>query len=201
MFTGIITAIGTITVITAEGDGYQLTIETPHLDTSTLVLGASVAVSGICLTVTGKGEDWFTVQLSPETLTVTTAGSWVTGQQVNLERALKVGDELGGHFVSGHVDSVVTGSFQPCGEFTALTIIFPLTLEKFIVPKGSVTIDGISLTVNEVHSGSATLMLIPHTLNNTTMQYKKSGDEFNLEIDLLARYVVGSATTLLLSNK
>ena len=156
----------------------------------TFSLGQSVACSGICLTVTGMEEGGFTADLSAETLACTTAQYWQTGTKLNLERALKMGDELGGHLVSGHVDGVASlHEITPAGDAYNLTITPPIELLRFIAPKGSVTLDGISLTVNHVTPDAFTVMIIPHTWQHTTLHTATAGTRLNLEVDLLARYV------------
>ena len=188
MFTGIITDIGTIKEIASKGD-WRLTIQTTY-PTDGIALGASIACSGICLTVTDKGDDWFAVEASEETRSRTTLGTWEEGMRINLERALKLGDELGGHLVSGHVDGVATIlSITPDHDSHRLTIGAPDDLQYFIAEKGSVTLDGISLTVNKVDGAQFEVNIIPHTWEHTTLHEKKAGDSLNLEIDQLARYL------------
>ncbi|MGR3490839.1 MAG: riboflavin synthase [Shimia sp.] len=188
MFTGIVTDIGTIREIEARGDT-RLRIATGH-DTSGIALGASIACSGVCLTAIEMGPDWFDVEASAETLAKTTLGTWRAGTRVNLERALKVGDELGGHIVSGHVDGTakITRMVEE-GDSIRLTFDAPAALARFIAPKGSVALDGTSLTVNEVEGTSFGINLIPHTRAVTTWGDRREGDLVNLEIDTLARYV------------
>lgn len=193
MFTGIITDIGHIRSIEHRGD-LHLTIGCAY-DMDSVAIGASIACSGVCLTVVEKSPDGFAVDVSAETLSRTAKGQWVEGQRLNLERALKVGDELGGHIVTGHVDGIGTlESALPEGDSTRLLIAAPKSLAASLAPKGSVTIDGISLTVNtvedrpdgSVHFG---LNIIPHTALATTLDVLPVGREFNLEIDVLARYL------------
>jgi riboflavin synthase len=188
MFTGIITDIGRVRAIEPAGDPRYL-IETRH-DTAKIVLGASIACSGVCLTVTETGSDWFKVQVSAETLSRTTLGRWRAGTPINLELALKAGDELGGHIVSGHVDGVgrIVGR---AGENESIRYIIevPAGLERFVARKGSITIDGVSLTVNEVDGVRFGVNIIPHTQRQTTFGTAAIGDPVNLEIDMLARYV------------
>jgi riboflavin synthase len=188
MFTGIITDIGRVRTIEAAGDPCYL-IETRH-DTAKIALGASIACSGVCLTVTETGPDWFKVQVSAETLSRTTLGRWLVGTPINLELALKAGDELGGHIVSGHVDGVglIVGR---AGENQSIRymIEMPAGLERFVARKGSITIDGVSLTVNEVEANRFGVNIIPHTQSQTTFGAAVIGDPVNLEIDMLARYV------------
>lgn len=189
MFTGIITDLGQVTEITKGEAAVCFKITTTY-ETDTVALGASIACNGCCLTVTEKGPDWFAVEVSQETLDKTTLGSWKTGHRLNLERALKFGDELGGHLVSGHVDGVgkVTVITDDEGS-KRYTIAPPPELMKFIAPKGSVTLDGVSLTVNEVDEDTFGVNIIPHTQTVTTFGGLSEGDTLNVEIDLLARYV------------
>ncbi len=188
MFTGIITDIGRIVALQQEGD-LRARISTGY-DMSGDDLGTSIASDGVCLTVVTKGPDWYEVQVSAETVSKTNLGRWKPGQRVNLERALKVGDELGGHIVSGHVDGVaeVVG-LQHEGGSTRLKFRAPDHLAGFIAPKGSVALDGTSLTVNEVSGAEFGVNLIPHTKQVTTWGDVALGDLINLEIDTLARYV------------
>ena len=188
MFTGIITDIGVIRKIETAGDT-RFDITTGY-DVQTIALGASIACNGVCLTVIDTGEDWFAVQASGETLAVTTLGALAKGDRLNLERALCLGDELGGHLVSGHVDGTAELiSVSPEGESLRLKVHAPDALKKYIAPKGSVTLNGISLTVNEVDDRDFGINIIPHTRQMTTLNFVKPGDVLNLEIDMLARYV------------
>ncbi|WP_332817301.1 riboflavin synthase [Sphingopyxis sp.] len=197
MFTGIITDIGTVRVREDRGDA-RLVIGTAY-DTGTIDLGASIACSGACLTVVDTGRDatgdWFAIDASAETLACTAPGMWDQGRRLNLERALKVGDELGGHIVTGHVDAVGRiVSVSPVGDSVTVTIAAPAALAAHIAPKGSITVDGVSLTVNEVTDqpgGEAhfTLNIIPHTQAMTTLDEAAAGRPVNLEIDILARYL------------
>jgi riboflavin synthase len=192
MFTGIITDIGTIRHRETRGDT-RFTIGTAY-DHSSIDMGASIACSGVCLTVVDKGRnaagDWFAVEVSAESLSRTTLDGWNEGTAINLERALRMGDELGGHLVSGHVDGVgrVTGR-HPEGDSMRFEIEAPATLMPFLAEKGSVTVDGVSLTVNNVTETSCKLNIIPHTLYATTLGKLDIGDRVNLEIDLIVRYV------------
>ena len=188
MFTGIITDLGRVRRIEPSGDT-RFTIETGY-DTDTIALGASIAHNGCCLTVIEIGPDWYTVQASAETLSVTTLGTWVEGTRVNLERALAMGDELGGHIVSGHVDGVarVAGRREE-GESVRFTFGVPAPLKGYIASKGSVALDGVSLTVNAVADDHFDVNIIPHTAEVTTFGALAVGDKVNLEIDMLARYV------------
>ena len=188
MFTGIITDVGRVLAIEPDGDP-RYRIETRY-DTSGIALGASIAHSGVCLTVTGTGPGWFDVQVSAETLGLTTVKHWRVGSRINLETALKVGDELGGHIVSGHVDGVGRiAARTPENESVRFTIEVPPALERLIARKGSVAIDGVSLTVNEVDGTRFGVNVIPHTQQWTTFGEASVGQEVNLEVDMLARYV------------
>lgn len=187
MFTGIITDIGTIR--TAE-DGAMRRLEIGcGFDMQTVALGASIACSGVCLTVVAKGADWFAAEVSNETLAMTTAGRWAVGTRLNLERALKLGDELGGHLVAGHVDGIARLlTVREDGGSYRLSLEAPPGLEKFVAPKGSVALDGISLTVNEVAGRIFGVNIIPHTWSWTTLSTLSAGDNLNFEADLMARY-------------
>jgi len=193
MFTGIITDLGRVREVVERGDT-RFAFETGK-GTSDLAIGASVACSGACLTVVEKGADWFAADVSAETLAKTTLGDWAPGTPVNLERALKVGDELGGHLVSGHVDGVAQLVDRMSeGDSWRFSFEVPAALARFIAPKGSVGLDGVSLTVNEVadlSAGGARLgvNIIPHTAACTTFGELRVDARVNLEIDLLARYV------------
>ncbi len=188
MFTGIITDIGKIATLAQEGD-LRARIETGY-DTSRIDMGASIASDGVCLTVVDLGPNWYEVQISAETVEKTNLGNWKLGQRLNLERALKVGDELGGHIVSGHVDGVAEViAMHDEGDSTRVTLRAPLNLARFIAPKGSVALNGTSLTVNEVNGCDFGINFIPHTKEVTTWGDVAVGDRINLEIDTLARYV------------
>jgi len=196
MFTGIITDVGTLLSVEPRGDLKRLRIAS-HYSHDSLVLGASVAHNGVCMTLVGFGprEDgdgyasWHEVDAAAETLAVTTAGSWAPGDRINLERALKIGDELGGHLVSGHVDGVATlVSRRDFDNMAHFEIEAPKDLAKFIAEKGSVALDGTSLTVNKVDKTRFTILLIPHTLDVTIWGGRKEGDKINLEVDTMARY-------------
>ncbi|MGE0418338.1 MAG: riboflavin synthase [Acetobacteraceae bacterium] len=192
MFTGIITALGTVRAIEPIGDGkdMRLVITAPWPDTKDIALGASIACSGCCLTAVELGQDWFAVDASAETLSRTTMGRWTVGSHVNLERSLKVGDELGGHIVSGHVDGVGQAvSATPENGSTRWVFRVPPDLSRFIAEKGSIAIDGVSLTVNAVQGDTFGVNIIPHTASVTGFGTLKPGDAVNLEIDMLARYV------------
>ena len=188
MFTGIVTGIGTVRRIEKRGDT-RFEIATAY-DTATIDIGASIACAGCCLTVVAKTSESFSVDVSAETLSNTTLGQWQSGTRINLERALKVGDELGGHVVSGHVDGVGhIVSITPDGDSKRFRFRVPVELAKFIAPKGSVTLDGTSLTVNEVDTLEFGVNIIPHTQAITTWGHARAGDAVNVEIDMLARYV------------
>lgn len=188
MFTGIVSDIGTVRSIISEGDTRIEIVCSLPLEK--LTVGASIAHEGVCLTVIEKGKDWYAVQVSAETLSKTTLGQWNVGTRINLEPALKIGDELGGHIVSGHVDGVAT-LLEKHIEGESLRMVFAVSdeLSRFIAPKGSVTLGGVSLTVNEVNGNRFGINLIPHTQNVTTLGKLAVGDRINLEIDMLARYV------------
>lgn len=189
MFTGIITHIGQIARIDRQRGDWRLFVKTT-MKTADIAMGASIACSGCCLTVVDKDADWLAFDVSAETLSRTVIGSWEEGTQVNLERSLKLGDEMGGHIVSGHVDGLaVIQSITPDGDSHRLKIEAPQELALYIAPKGSVTLDGISLTVNEVQGRIFGINIIPHTWTHTTIGARKAGDALNMEIDMLARYV------------
>ena len=188
MFTGIITDIGTIANMVEEGD-LRVRIGTGY-DTSGIDMGASIASDGVCLTVVDLGPDWYEVQVSAETVSKTNLSAWAVGKRLNLERALRVGDELGGHIVSGHVDGVAeVVSVVDEGDSTRVQLRAPEALARFVAPKGSVALNGTSLTVNEVEGAVFGINFIPHTKQVTTWGDVAVGDAVNLEIDTLARYV------------
>jgi len=191
MFTGIVTGLGSVRQVEDRGDTH-IVIATQE-DVSAIETGASIACSGVCFTVVEKGanpQPWFSVTASGETLSKTTVGAWRPGTQVNLERPLKVGDELGGHIVSGHVDGVAEiVDCKPEGESTRISFRTTKELARFIASKGSVTLDGVSLTVNEVQADTFGVNIIPHTARVTTFGEARPGQRVNLEIDVLARYV------------
>jgi riboflavin synthase len=188
MFTGIVTDIGNVRAIAADGDT-RLEITTTF-DTSAIAIGASICCSGACLTVIDKGSEWFAAMVSAETLSKTTLSDWQVGTPVNLERALRMGDELGGHIVSGHVDGVGTlDASETEGDSTRMIFEAPSDLIRFIAPKGSITIDGVSLTANDVTDNTFGINVIPHTQEATTLGALSVGGTVNLEIDMLARYV------------
>jgi riboflavin synthase len=199
MFTGIVTDVGTVRSAEQRGD-LRLTIGTNY-DLDTVDLGASISCSGVCLTVVDKGDDWFAVDVSGETVSKTAGGHWREGAKLNLERALRLGDELGGHIVTGHVDAVaeVVGTC-PEGDSTRVGISVPKALAPMIAPKGSVTLDGVSLTVNEVREaedGSThfAVNIIPHTERHTTFGELNAGQQLNVEVDVLARYIARMMVT------
>lgn len=198
MFTGIITALGTIRAIEPIGGGkdMRLMIAAPWPDTASIALGASIACSGCCLTAVEVNADSFAADASAETLACTTLGSWTTGSLVNLERSLKIGDELGGHMVSGHADGVGE-AVSATAENGSTRWVFrvPAELARFIAVKGSVAVNGVSLTVNEVKGDMFGVNVIPHTASVTGFGTMKPGDKVNIEIDMLARYVARLAET------
>lgn len=193
MFTGIVTDVGEVLSVTPRGTGVRIRIATAFAPDS-IAIGASIACGGPCLTVVERGiygnRSAFDVEASPETLDRTTIGTWRAGTRVNLERSLKLGDELGGHMVSGHIDGlarIVERSDD--GDMARFTFEAPADLMRFIAEKGSVSLDGTSLTVNDVDDRHFTVMIIPHTLAVTTWDERREGDKVNLEVDLMARYV------------
>mgnify|MGYP006274691881 CR=1 FL=1 len=188
MFTGIVTDVGTLRAVEKRGD-LRARIATGY-DTSTIEIGASIACDGVCLTVVALGEDWFEVDVSAETVSKTNLGRWAPGRRVNLERSLRVGDELGGHIVSGHVDGVAeVVAVSDEGDSTRVRLRAPEALARFIAPKGSIALNGTSLTVNEVEGAEFGINFIPHTKEVTTWGDVGVGDKVNLEVDTLARYV------------
>ena len=188
MFTGIITDIGTIRAVEQRGD-MRARLETRY-DMASVDMGASIACDGCCLTVVDKGEGWFDVDVSAESVSKTNLSRWNTGARVNLERSLRVGDELGGHIVSGHVDGIAQiVAIRDEGDSTRVTFELPQELAKFVAPKGSIALNGTSLTVNEVDGARFGVNMIPHTKAVTTWGDMAEGDPVNVEIDTLARYV------------
>jgi len=191
MFTGIVTDVGKVRHIEKRGDTHV--VSATAYDVSAVDVGASISCSGVCMTVVDKGnaqERWFAVTASGETLSKTTLGGWKVGDPVNLERPVRVGDEFGGHIVTGHIDGTAElVRLTPEGESTRMTFQVPTSLARFIAPKGSVALDGVSLTVNEVDGTRFGVNIIPHTTRVTTFGHMKPGMKANLEIDLLARYV------------
>ena len=193
MFTGIVTDMGEVRSVKPRADNlHRITIYCRY-PRAELVEGASIACSGVCMTVVGTGEEdgrtWFAVDAAAETLSVTTVGRWRHGGRINLERALKLGDELGGHLVAGHVDGLASVvAREDMTDMARFTLRAPAELARFIAPKGSVALDGVSLTVNEVDGDTFTVLIIPHTLQVTTFGALRAGDDINLEIDTMARY-------------
>ena len=196
MFTGIVTDVGTVRSAEQRGD-LRLQVATAY-DLDTIDLGASISCSGVCLTVVDKGQggdgSWFAVDVSGETVSRTAADHWREGARLNLERALRLGDELGGHIVTGHVDAVAeVASVTPEGDSTKVALRVPRTFAAMIAPKGSVTLDGVSLTVNEVRDSETetefTVNIIPHTARHTTLGDLRPGQQLNVEVDVLARYI------------
>ena len=192
MFTGIVTDIGTIRSVEQQGD-LRAIVETGY-DTATIDLGASISCSGVCLTVVDKGPGWFAVDISGETVSRTAQGQWTAGRRLNLERALRLGEELGGHIVTGHVDGIgEVASIREEGGSHRVVVAAPRELAPFVAPKGSITVDGVSLTVNEVadtvRGVEFGLNIIPHTAEVTTFGTIAPGQPVNLEIDVLARYL------------
>ena len=194
MFTGIVTDIGEIVALTptAQGQLHRLRIACSY-DRAGIADGASIACNGVCLTVVGSGVEqgrtWFEVDTAAETLRMTTARQWSRGTPLNLERALKIGDELGGHIVAGHADGVARiVARDDLPDMARFTLQAPRPLERFIAPKGSITLDGVSLTVNTVDDDHFTVLIIPHTLGVTTLGRWRTGLEVNIEVDLMARY-------------
>lgn len=190
MFTGIVTDLGEVRrVVKGVGKETRFEINTRYA-TDTIEIGASIAHNGVCLTIIETGPGWYAIEASAETLSKTTLGDWVEGARVNLERALKVGDELGGHIVSGHVDGVAeVVAITPENQSLRFAFKAPEDLAKFVAPKGSVAIDGVSLTVNEVDGRIFGINVIPHTQAVTTFGALRPGSRVNMEIDMLARYV------------
>ena len=199
MFTGIVTDVGTVRSAEQRGD-LRLVIETGY-DTDAIDLGASIACSGVCLTVVDKGEDWFGVDVSGETVSRTASDLWRKGAKLNLERSLRLGDELGGHIVTGHVDAVgKVVEVRPEGDSVRVAITVPRELGPMIAPKGSIALDGVSLTVNDMREGKDgathfSVNIIPHTAHETTLNEIADGRQFNVEVDVLARYVARMLAT------
>jgi riboflavin synthase len=189
MFTGIVTDVGRVRSVRDTNRDRRFEIETAF-DLTTVDIGASISHAGCCLTVVAKGDGWFAVEVSGETLGLTTLDAWNEGRRINLERAARVGDELGGHIVSGHVDGVgEVLSVESEGGSHRVRIRSPRPLHRFIAPKGSITVEGVSLTVNEVEDDVFGVNLIPHTWDVTTLGELNAGSRVNLEIDMLARYL------------
>jgi len=189
MFTGIVTDIGRVRSLRDTDRDRRFEIETSY-DVAGIDLGASISHAGCCLTVVDKGEGWFAVEVSAETLAMSTLGDWHEGRRINLERAARAGDEMGGHIVSGHVDGVgEVAAIEPEGGSHRLRIRAPRPLHRYIASKGSISVEGVSLTVNEVEDDIFGVNIIPHTWEATTLGALKLGDRVNLEIDMLARYL------------
>jgi riboflavin synthase len=193
MFTGIITDIGEVTAVEPRAQGLAHLTITCGYDPDSIAVGASIACSGVCLTVVARGKEgnrgWFAVEAAAETLRLTTVGSWRRGTRINLERALKIGDELGGHIVAGHADGLATVlRREDSTDMARFTLRLPQQLARFIAPKGSVALDGVSLTVNEAADDTFSVLIIPHTLKVTTLGLLRADDAVNLEADLMARY-------------
>ena len=189
MFTGIVTDVGRLRAVRETNRDLRFEVET-SFDLATIDMGASISHAGCCLTIVEKGDNWFAVEISSETISLTTLGAWKEGDPINLERAARVGDELGGHIVSGHVDGVgEVVSIESEGGSHRVKIRVPRPLHRFIAPKGSITVDGVSLTVNEVEDDVFGVNLIPHTWDVTTLGRLAPGAKVNLEIDMLARYL------------
>jgi riboflavin synthase len=201
MFTGITTDIGEIVAVTPRAEGLRRLRIACRYPRTSIQEGASIACSGACLTAVGTGEEggrtWFEVDAAAETLKVTTAGRWRAGSKVNLERSLKLGDELGGHLVAGHVDGLaVLTAREDLPDMARLELRAPLGLARFIAAKGSIALDGVSLTVNEVKGDLFSVLIIPHTLKVTTLGALTVGEEVNLEVDLMARYAARLIQTM-----
>jgi riboflavin synthase len=193
MFTGIVTDIGEVVAVGPRSEGLVALKIACGYDPDTIDIGASIACSGVCLTVVARGRDgnrtWFAVDAAAETLRVSTVGRWRQGTRVNLERALKVGEELGGHIVAGHADGLAAViEREDLTDMARLILRAPAELARFVAPKGSVALDGVSLTVNEVAGDTFSVLIIPHTLAVTTLGVLTAGDEVNVEVDLMARY-------------
>jgi riboflavin synthase len=193
MFTGIVTDLGEVRSVQPRAGNLQRITIFCGYPRAEIVQGASIACSGVCLTVVDAGEDggrsWFAVDAADETLRVTTVGRWRTGSKVNLERPLKFGDELGGHLVAGHIDGLATiRAREDMSEMARFVLRVPTDLARFIAPKGSVALDGVSLTINTVEGDTFSVLVIPHTLRETTFGTLRKDDDVNLEIDTMARY-------------
>ena len=190
MFTGLIQDVGVITALDRKASDVRLTIKVNELELFILPIGASVACDGVCLTLTQKNDDSFNVDVSSETLSKTSIGQWVVGRSINLEPSLRLGDELGGHLVYGHVDGLARcTAIEPEGDCYRLRFHVPQEIAPYIAKKGSIAINGVSLTVNDVSHNDFGVMIIPHTWQKTTLAQLKIDDLVNIEIDMLARYV------------
>lgn len=188
MFTGIVTDIGTVESVNKKGDT-RMVIRTVF-DTNTMLLGSSIACSGACMTVVDKGDGWFSIDVSGESLSRTTMGNWQQGDKVNLERPLRMGDELGGHMLTGHVDGLaVVDKILPVGDSHKLVLAVPKELQYLVAEKGSVALDGVSLTVNGVEGNFFWVNIIPHTWEQTTLGLLGEGNTLNMEVDVMARYI------------
>lgn len=190
MFTGIIEAVGSITTLTDLGDNYRLVVNVGKMDMSDVHLGDSIATSGVCLTVVDKGHDFYAADVSSETIKLTGFAQYSVGHKVNLEKAMLTNSRFGGHIVSGHVDGVGTvEAINKHSNYIEVWVKAPAELAKYIAHKGSITVDGVSLTVNQVKGASFMLWLIPHTLKETVFGHYKTGTRVNLEVDVIARYL------------
>jgi riboflavin synthase len=193
MFTGIVTDVGEVIAVEERGEGLRRMTIACAFDPASIAIGASICCAGVCMTAvatgTQVGRGTFSVDAAAETLRLTTVGRWQKGTRVNLERSLKVGDELGGHLVSGHVDGLAEiAAREDLTDMARLTLRVPKPLARFIAQKGSIALDGVSLTVNEVTDDTFSVLIIPHTLSVTTLGSLKQGDSLNLEVDVMARY-------------
>jgi riboflavin synthase len=192
MFTGIVTDVGEVLAVKPRAEGLHRIKIACSYARATIVDGASIACNGVCMTVVGAGEEertWFAVDAAAETLAITTVGQWHAGTRINLERALKIGDELGGHIVAAHVDGIADiVERQDLPDMARFTLRAPTQIARFIAQKGSVALDGVSLTVNEVVGDTFSVLIIPHTLAVTTLGAWQTGTRINLEVDLMARY-------------
>jgi riboflavin synthase len=193
MFTGIVTDVGEVVAVEPRAEGLARLKIACGYDPDTIAIGASIACGGVCLTAVARGKDgnraWFAVDAAAETLRLTRVGKWQRGTRINLERALKIGDELGGHIVAGHADGLATlTGREDLTDMARLTFRVPSELARFVAPKGSVALDGVSLTVNEVAGDTFSVLIIPHTLAVTTLGGLGVDDQVNLEVDLMARY-------------
>jgi len=189
VFTGIVEGLGSIAGVVSHGKGLKFSIR-PDFPLEDPKVGESIAVNGVCLTATAISEKQFTADVSPETLSRTTLGELQKGSRVNLERAVRPSDRLGGHIVSGHIDTVGrVKQVQREGDFTIFTFSIPDILDKYIIEKGSIAIDGISLTVNSCWRGGFSVAIIPHTAQQTTMGFRKGGDKVNIEVDVIGKYI------------
>jgi len=189
MFTGIVTDIGEVIAADQRAEGLRRLTVVSAYDPASIAIGASICCSGVCMTAVETGKTHFSVDAAAETLAVTTVGRWQEGTRINLERSLKIGDELGGHLVSGHVDGLAElVAREDLTDMARLTLRVPKPLARFIAQKGSVTLDGVSLTVNEAGDDTFSVLIIPHTLAVTTLGALKQGDSLNLEVDVMARY-------------